>query len=308
MNNSSQKVVFFHVDVDSPDVLARFWALSENSNSTDCFYEKGMKRAIDLFREFEAPATFFCVGSEIEKRSSARFAVLQAHQAGHEIANHSYSHSFLAHQLSNEALRREIQLCSEIIKSVIGHCPVGFRAPGYAIGSRLMHLLRELSFKYDSSAFWTPAASIMKMYHRIRSNVSFPGSYGEVGFAVPRLPYFPSKENWKRQGEERGLLEIPLPRSPFFVTPFYNNFHLTAPNFYRVLDVEFSRNRYLVYLFHLIEFCDLNDGIASGLKIHPNLKTSVATKIDRMRDTIQRLKKKYRVIRTDNFAKNFPNQ
>lgn len=299
------KTVLFHVDIDSPAVLARFWGLSENGASIDAFYERGMKRALDFFREFDVPATFFCVGRDLETSGAARAALRAAHEAGHEIANHTHTHFFSTDGMTDEALTDDIRRCSDAIRSVTGKDPVGFRAPGYAIGGRMMGLLRKLSFRYDSSAFWTPATSLMKSYHRNRTKASQGDSYGETTSSIPRRPYFPDAGNWQVEGSDRALLEIPLPRSPFFLTPFHNNFHLKLPDALRVLDVRFARENCLVYLFHLIEFCDLSDGVPQALRIHPNLSTPVAVKTARMRDTLRRLRGRYRVERTDRFAEGY---
>ena len=47
------------------------------------------RQAMEILKQFDAPATFFCVGSNIEEHPEV-VAELQA--AGHQIGNHSYAH------------------------------------------------------------------------------------------------------------------------------------------------------------------------------------------------------------------------
>ncbi|MDB5085112.1 MAG: chitooligosaccharide deacetylase [Bacilli bacterium] len=80
---------------------------------------------LDLLRKYHAKATFFAIGSNIEKYPGvARREVFE----GHELANHTYSH-IIGH-LSASQLQQEILRTQQIIFRTTGTKPSLFRPPG----------------------------------------------------------------------------------------------------------------------------------------------------------------------------------
>ncbi len=80
---------------------------------------------LDALAQYDVKATFFMVGSWVEKypESVKKFA-----DAGHEIANHSNTHPHI-NQISAEKVKEEITLCSDKIEQTIGKRPTLFRGP-----------------------------------------------------------------------------------------------------------------------------------------------------------------------------------
>lgn len=300
--------VSFHIDMDSPQKILEFWGVKNISYSKDDlnrFYEISMSRAISLFEEYGIHITFFAVGEELECSEKARDLVKKAYRKGHEIANHTFSHTLSPTKLGREKLRDEIEKCSDVIKGLTGKNPVGFRAPGYDINGSILDILEELSFTYDSSAFWTILNPLWKCYRKIFYKNSGHSGFGESGSRLPNMPYYPSRNNWQERGPYRGIIEVPLPRTKIFNMPFYNNFHLSMDKIYRRLDINMMKSPYFVYLFHLIEFVDSNDNIPKELYVHPNTKIGITDKLNIMRDTISRIVKKSRPVKTDEFVKQY---
>lgn len=302
---SSNHTAFLHVDIDSPVTLLRFWGCAPAEDEVrllDRFYNIAMSRALDFFEENSVPATFFCVGHELQRSGAASKWIKKAFDSGHEIANHTHSHSFKFGALLPEARRSEISQCSEVIERLIGRKPLGFRAPSYQVTSDLIDLLESMDFQYDCSAFFSSLNFLLDLYHRSRRKSDAENGFKGSMAAPPANAYFPSRKNFYSIGEPRRVMEIPMPRNGFFNFPFYNNFHLSAGELYRKIDLYMMRQRHLPYLFHLIEFCDLSDPIPRSLKVHPNVSISAIKKINAMRDSIAILKKRYRIMRTDNFV------
>ena len=80
---------------------------------------------IDILDRYGVKATFFVVGSWVEKypESVKKFA-----EHGHEIMNHSDTHPHI-NQLSEEKVREEITACANKIEAVTGKRPTLFRGP-----------------------------------------------------------------------------------------------------------------------------------------------------------------------------------
>lgn len=299
---------FLHVDIDSPATLLRFWKLPESeASNVGLFYKTAMRRALDLFADCHASATFFCVGSELRLYPDAAEMVLKAHQTGHEIANHSYSHPFSFSELSPQKVEFEIEKGSEAIHAVVGRKPVGFRAPGYGMSPAVMKSLAKQGYKYDCSVFSSSLNALLALYYKILSKRADAGRCFDLGYVrLPKLPYYSTAEDCRRPGGASDApLEIPMPNSALFGLPFYNNFHLSTGPLYRRLDFAMMRRLVLPYLFHLIEFCDLSDGIPPSLRVHPNLRIPAAKKIKQMRNSILFIQKRYTIVRTDKFVEQY---
>ncbi len=298
-----ERTVFFTVDLDSTATLLRFWGIEGAEAHLDRFYDVAMGRALDLFRKRKIAATFFCVGDELDKSSAARHRVRQAFEEGHEIANHTFTHPYGLSGLSKESIRREIADCSDRIFAVTGRRPSGFRSPSYDMSQKLMEIVREFPFLYDSSASWNLLQPLMKVYYRWFSKKKFSEEFGQGSCRIPREPYFPSREDWRVPARApSSLLEIPLPRSPHFHLPFYNNFHLQAGPLARRFSVGGMREPTLVYLIHLIELVDESDGVPRALRVHPTVRMSWQKKVLALEGTLDQLCKTYRPMRMDRFA------
>jgi peptidoglycan/xylan/chitin deacetylase (PgdA/CDA1 family) len=76
----------------------------------------------------DVPATFFMVGNHIARHPRTAVAVARA---GHEIGNHTYSHTKL-HRVGPRRAAEEVRRTHEIIAEVTGRIAWSFRAPhGY---------------------------------------------------------------------------------------------------------------------------------------------------------------------------------
>ena len=96
--------------------------------------ERCLPRFLELFDELGVRATFFVIGRDLERdlKSGGAGAKLlqQALRAGHELANHSYAHSYDLVTKSSHEIFEDILRCDVLLRS-IGARPQGFRAPGY---------------------------------------------------------------------------------------------------------------------------------------------------------------------------------
>lgn len=80
---------------------------------------------LDGLEMYDAKATFFVIGKTAEKKPEI---VKRAHEDGHLIGNHTYSHiDFYKSTLSE--IEEDINKGSEVIKEIIGKKPLFLRAP-----------------------------------------------------------------------------------------------------------------------------------------------------------------------------------
>ncbi len=288
--------------MDSPKTLLNYWGLNDiafEQQQLDHFFKKALDRILTLFDECNIKATFFLIADDIKHSETGRELTLKAHAQGHEIANHTTTHPLKLSTLNNTDIKHEILNCSDLIKSITGESPKGFRAPGYDISNNTIDILEALYFTYDSSAFWSLLNPAFKYYHKFFSNSNVEsGGFGQATSQLSRTPYYPNKKNLYATGNPRKLIEIPLPRTVLGL-PFYSNFHLTTPPLIRNYFTRYRHPRFLTYLFHLIEFVDQTDNIPSQLLRHPNLKTPIKIKMKVLKKIILALANDYQTIRSD---------
>lgn len=303
---SAQGTLLFHVDVDSPRKLLQYYGADPLQFSDAAllrFYETAMDRAMEFFHLQGSAASFFVVGDELGDPAIQK-VIRKAHDLGHEIENHSFSHLLGLSRADTEVIKSEIDKCSNVVAGITGRRPAGFRSPGYSVNGKLIEILRELGFMYDSSGFW----SFLNPMLRAKNSIFHGKGLAHMGFGaasnrLPANPYTPAEGDWlKPASENGGFWELPLPRT-FCDLPFYNNFNLWAPGFYNRIVSRMIRSRCVVYLFHLVEFMDMSDGLPGAVSAHPNLKVRAGKKIAKSNQILNELKKKYKPASTMRFLR-----
>jgi len=117
-NDTTDKLLpIYSVEKGSEKVCALTFDAAWDDNDTDIL--------IDILKKYNAPATFFMVGSWVEKYPDS---VKKFHNAGHEIMNHSDTHPHID-QLSDTKIAQELKNCSDKIEAVTGVRPMLFRGP-----------------------------------------------------------------------------------------------------------------------------------------------------------------------------------
>jgi peptidoglycan/xylan/chitin deacetylase (PgdA/CDA1 family) len=76
---------------------------------------------LDLLKTYEAKATFFCVGSNVEKYRAAYNMVLAA---GHAVGNHTYSHKN-GWKTRRETYLEDVKRCSSVFPAMLFRPPYG---------------------------------------------------------------------------------------------------------------------------------------------------------------------------------------
>ncbi len=104
------------VETDKKYVALTFDAAWGNEDTQDL---------IDTLAKHNAKATFFLVGSWVDKYPESVKALAEA---GHSIQNHSNTHPHLP-ELSEEGIKKEITLCNEKIRAITKKSPTLIRVP-----------------------------------------------------------------------------------------------------------------------------------------------------------------------------------
>ncbi|KAI8143624.1 hypothetical protein BJV82DRAFT_713296 [Fennellomyces sp. T-0311] len=99
-------------------------------------------KLLDYLKSINKKVTFFVVGTQVVQFPET---LKRAYDEGHEIAMHSWSHSFMT-TLTNEQLVGELKWTEQAIKEVIGVSPKYFRPPFGNIDNRVRDICKALGF------------------------------------------------------------------------------------------------------------------------------------------------------------------
>ena len=102
-------------------------------------------RILDTYKRFGITQTFFLPGWCIETYPEAVEKILEG---GHEIGHHGYIHE---DPINEPDQRYWFERALEAHQKYCGGSPTGYRAPVYNINQRVVDLLVEYKFSYDSS-------------------------------------------------------------------------------------------------------------------------------------------------------------
>jgi polysaccharide deacetylase family protein (PEP-CTERM system associated) len=153
-----QRTLLLSFDLEDCDqILARRFGNARWDRPWEGF-ERQLARVLDLLDALEAKATFFVLGMTARNHHDS---VRELASRGHDIAAHGFDHRPVFSQRPDE-FRCDVERSLELISSLTGQRPVGYRAPGFSFGRATpwaFEVLADLGFRYDSSLYDSPRHS-----------------------------------------------------------------------------------------------------------------------------------------------------
>jgi len=261
-----------NVDIDSLRLYYRIHGLPED-RATDAVWERGVVRFAELFAELGVHATFFVVAEDLERAPAARRIAEELVRAGHELGSHTVTHPYDLVRRHDRAVRDELERSRAIISDVRGRPCTGFRAPGYTMTPRVLALVREAGYRYDSSIFPCPPYYLAKLAVMASMLVRGRRSQSIVG---------PPSVMWDERlpHAREGLVELPITVLPGLRFPIIGTSLLVLGQRGYGLARRLLLGMPFVNLeLHGIDLCDLAaDHIDPALAKQPDLRVPLATK------------------------------
>jgi peptidoglycan-N-acetylglucosamine deacetylase len=258
-------------------------------------------RVLKFLAERDLRITFFVVGKDaaFQKNHSALRSLAAA---GHEIANHSFSHEPWFHLDGLGRVEEEIAMAEEYIFMAVGKRPLGFRGPGFSFSADTLEMLKRRGYLYDASTLPTFLGPLARMYYFMNSRLSATerhrrrALFGSLRQGLrPLAPY--------RWGEGDGIIEIPVTTMPILRLPIHLSYILYLATFSEWLALRYFRvglglcrimNLSPSMLLHPLDFLGKDDGI--GLEFFPAMNLSSTQKLRLMGKMIAIYCKHYRVV------------
>jgi peptidoglycan/xylan/chitin deacetylase (PgdA/CDA1 family) len=100
-------------------------------------------RLLEVLAKHGAQATFFLIGSYVQKYPDIARAIVQA---GHVVGNHTFTHPLLIFRSETE-IRQELKQCSSALQDAIGEPSTLFRPPFGGRRPAVLRVARELALE-----------------------------------------------------------------------------------------------------------------------------------------------------------------
>ncbi|MCA9049323.1 MAG: polysaccharide deacetylase family protein [Planctomycetaceae bacterium] len=216
-------------------------------------------RFLRVLHEQQLKMTVFVVGQDASREENFE-ALASISSAGHEIGNHSFNHEPWLHLYSEQQLVSELAKTEDHLERVTGHCPIGFRGPGFSFTDTLLKILVRRGYKYDGSTFPTFLGPLARMYYFLSTRLDKSQReerkelFGQFREGFRQLRPF----QWKfREGE---LTEIPVTTMPIFKVPIHASYVLYL--------AQYSPMAARTYWRFALMMCRMNK-VAPSLLLHP---------------------------------------
>lgn len=99
---------------------------------------------LDVLDKYEAKATFFCIGAQIEKHPEI---LLEIYRRGHRIGNHTYSHKNFFPISTVAQMEQELRKTNELIQHVTGVSTDLFRPPFGVTNPRIAKAVKNVGMR-----------------------------------------------------------------------------------------------------------------------------------------------------------------
>ena len=284
------KLAGLSVDVDSVASHLEGYGF-ERPPDDGMAYETALPRALDLFDELGARATFFLIAEEAEAHPET---VREIVRRGHEIGSHSMTHRLPFADMSEERSQSEVVESKALLERISGGRVEGFRAPSWDTDSDLMARLGRAGYRYDASAYPSILLPLLRRSIAARSAGGSVRTRSGLWDGV----FGPAGPHRIASGDET-MVEIPVATTPFARLPYYHTlcYVLPEPVFRLIGAAARSRRGPTSYQFHAVDFLGtVEDRLDSRIARHPGMEVALSRKLGLARDSLSTLSRSRRVV------------
>jgi peptidoglycan/xylan/chitin deacetylase (PgdA/CDA1 family) len=134
--------------------------------------EVGAPRILKMLKKYDLHSTFFIPGFTVKQYPEL---VKKIVTDGHEIGNHGWSHTYPDNMEGYEAEKKEYLDCSDIMESITGSRPKGYRSPAWEFSKNTLDILEGMpEIEYSSNMMNTDKIRYLKIGDREYRFVEIP--------------------------------------------------------------------------------------------------------------------------------------
>src|SRR5699024_8954003 len=146
MPNMTQHLVCLTFDFDAMSGLVARGLTTPTPISRGEFGAVAVPRILDLLKRHGIKASFFIPGAVFKTYPQLCERIIED---GHEVGNHGWSH-VPPSSLSRDEEEAGLQRSNELIKSLTGRQPAGYRSPSWDLGENTLERLIDHGYVYES--------------------------------------------------------------------------------------------------------------------------------------------------------------
>lgn len=284
----SRPLATVSVDVDSVDLHLVGYGIT-GLPPDPSVYTIALPRLLERFERHGIRATFFIVARDAAQQTQAIASIIAA---GHEVASHSFSHPLGLECLDEVRLEQEIAGSRRALEHATGAEVIGFRAPNFDLGRRVMHALARAGYRYDASGFPTPLLLPARLLLAMKSHD--PAT-------VLRLRSWPislTRNPHPLTNGAAGLIEFPTSVTPWARFPVYHTarYFTSGARFLRTIEGFALRGECFSYPLHAVDALGLaEDQIDPRLGRHPGMEYSLVRKFELLDESLAEIKRCFEV-------------
>ncbi len=213
-----------------------------------CFFEI-MDRFFALSSKWNFKYSIYVIGKDLENPQN-RLAVKSWSDQGHEIGNHSWSHSFDLAALNKKQIFDEIKKAHDILTATTGIEPKGFISPLWSSSSLLRQVLMELGYEYDTSTF--PSLFMYPLLLKIMINHGGFNNFKKIIHRKDLLyPLLASRRSKLLRWKNLSLVSLPVPTNKFRLACWHTTAFTFGWKFHkRLLEQCLKETDAFYYLIH----------------------------------------------------------
>ncbi|AOY74622.1 polysaccharide deacetylase family protein [Clostridium formicaceticum] len=166
-----------------------------------------VEKILSLLNQYDAKATFFLIGSELENHMQLGKDIVKA---GHQIGNHTYAHKRMIFK-SFSFIKREIEMTNDLIREVGYKGEIDFRPPN---GKKLVNLPYYLKKQGIETITWDLEPDTY--YSAVFDKVDYVNNNVKPGSIILLHPMHDNTENGLKTIE--GILKSLSERGYKFIT------------------------------------------------------------------------------------------
>ncbi len=279
------------IDLDSLRHYHRIHGMAEPEVGPDPVYRVAAGRFGELCARLGVRGTVFCIGEELAEPGAAG-AVRALAEAGHEIANHTWSHDYALTRLPAERIADEVRRGAEAVERTAGRKPAGFRAPGSTVSAALLEELASQGYRYDASAF--PAFPYYLAKASAMAVLALLGRPSRAILDRPRALLAPAAPYRPRAGEPyaRGrmpIVELPVATGLLGFPIIGTTVATLPPRLLRLLSGQARRRPLLDLELHGVDLLDASEVPPALAARQRDLRVPAARKVARLEAFVRSL-------------------
>jgi hypothetical protein len=266
-------------------------------------------RILEILDERGLRITFFVVGQDAALEKNDR-ALAQIVRAGHELANHSFSHEPWLQRYSREQLELEFEQAELAISRHSAQRLTGFRGPGFSCSPEVIRLLIERGYEYDGSTFPTFLGPAARAYYFLKSRFSPAEKEKRKNLFGSWMDGFQRLKPYHWRAVDGQLLEIPVSTIPLFRVPYHLSYvhylgqfssSLAKSYFWTALKLSRLGGVEPSVLLHPLDFLGGDD--EPELAFFPGMRMPAQYKLDIVRASLKMLGSQFDVLTMSEHAR-----